>query len=140
MRAEKSNRVSAESVASMRWNPPACDHSSRPAAVRRVPTPSTHDRTVNKKNAANGRPHAVIGMPNHRRKQHTASTNAIKLATRTHSSFLRLTIRPPSKAHFLTALAISVLALLSFSPDLTVFFASNSSPGLFTFSAYRPCG
>ena len=71
-------------------------------------------------------------MPNHRKKQHTAINIAITLAVRTHSSFLRLTSRPPSKAHFCTALAMSVLALFSFSPDLTDFFASNSSPGLFT--------
>ena len=74
-------------------------------------------------------------MPNHSKKQHTADNNAITLAARTHSSFLRLTIRPLSRAHFWTALAMSALALFSFSPDLTVFFASNSSPGLFTFSA-----
>ena len=112
----------------MRWNPPACDHNSRPAAVRRVPTPSAHDRTVNRKNAANGRPHSGDRNADHRKKPHTANSNAITLAVRTHSSFLRLTIRPLSKAHFSTALAMSVLALFSFSPDLTVFFASNSSP------------
>ena len=62
-------------------------------------------------------------------------SNATTLAVRTHSSLRRLTIRPPSNAHFCTALAISVLALLSFSPDLTVFFASNSVPGRITLSA-----
>ena len=76
----------------------------------------------------------VVGKP-HRKNPQIIRMNATALAARTQSSFLRLTIRPPSTAHFSTALVMSVLALLSFSPDLTVFLASNSLPGLITFSA-----
>ncbi len=85
------------------------------------------------KNAANGSAHMVVGNP-HRKNPQIIRMNATALAARTQSSLFRLTIRPPSTAHVSTALVMSVLALLSFSPDLTVFFASNSLPGLITFS------
>src|SRR3954470_18392958 len=118
----------------MRWNPPARDHNSRPASVRLVPTPSAHDRIDTRKNAAKGSAHIVVGNA-HRKKPHSISRNATALAARTHISFLRLTIRPSSNAHFLTAAAMSVLALLSFWPDLTAFLASNTDPGFITLSA-----
>ena len=96
--------------------------------MRRVPTPSAHDRTVTAKNTANGRPHMVAGKPQ-RKKPHTARTAATMPAVRTQSSFLRGTIRPSSTAHFFTAAAMSVLAELSFLPDFTDLFARELAAG-----------
>src|SRR4029078_1327571 len=99
LRAPKSKRVSAESVVSIRWNPPARDHSSRPLSVRRLPTPSFQDAVENRKNAAKGSAHMVAGKPQ-RKKPNSMRMKATALAVRTHSSFLRLTINPLSDAHF----------------------------------------
>ncbi|CAA0133011.1 Uncharacterised protein [Mycolicibacterium vanbaalenii] len=131
--APKSNLASAESVASMRWKPPARDHSSRPAAVRLVPTPGFHDPAESTKNAAKGSAHMVAGKP-HRKHAQIIRTKATALATRTQSSLLRLTISRLVVAHLPAALFMSTLALLSLSPDLTVFFAWNTDPGVVTLS------
>ena len=61
--------------------------------------------------------------------------NARALNVRTQSSFLRFTRNPSSRAHFSTASFMSVLALLSFSPALALFFAWNWVPGPVIFNA-----
>ena len=129
MRAEKSNLDSAESVVSMRWNPPASDHSRRPSGLRRIPTPGLQAGSDNRKKAAKGKPHNVTGKTNKRRNPQTARANATTLATRSQSSTRRLTMRSPSNAQSLTAVAMSSLARVSLVPALTVPLASKRWPG-----------
>ena len=101
--------------------------------MRREPTPSRHDAAVSTKNVAKGNAHSVIGKPQ-RKKPQSMSRNATALAARSHSSFLRATSRPSSRAHVCTAFVMSSLALLSFCPDVAVFFAVNSLPEFISFN------
>lgn len=99
-----------------------------------MPRPPNHEATVTTKNAANGSAAMVVANPQPKN-AHTAAMADNRLATCSQPSRPRLTINPSSSAHCLTAAAMSVRALLSFSPDRTVCFASNSVPVPITFRA-----
>ena len=114
---------------------PARDHNSRPAAVRRVPTPSAHDRIDNRKNAANGSAHIVVGKPQRKKPQHHQDERDRVGGAHPHF-LLALDHQAVVERPLLDGLGHVGLGLVRASRRTSrSVLASNSVPGLITLSA-----